>query len=185
MIRISVVFLDQFLWSIKCFTQCRFRTVQDLFWTNPYTVRGLTVIRAFFSVPIQIGIRQIALAQNYIMFSEPKILNNNSLQLFNSKCLIVPQCWGSLYCENLENGVLCARGRKFQGLLTQQSLCVIADDQTTNPAVCLEEIISFIKIQPKSQIKFLMHFSSTPPVNLKCNRIAFKSSWLKLLQSGQ
>lgn len=26
--------------------------------------------------------------------------------------------FGSLYCENPENGVLCARGRKFQGLLT-------------------------------------------------------------------
>ena len=139
----------------------------------------LLLIRAFFSVPIQIGTRQIALAQNYITFSEPKIfINTNFLQLFNSKCLIVPQCWGP-YIVKIQK-MVCARGRKFQGLLTQQSLCVIADDQTTNPAVCLEEIIPFIKIQPKSQISNAF-LCSTPPVNLKCNRIAFKSSWLKLL----
>ena len=107
MIRISVVFLDQFLWSIKCFTQCRFRTVQDLFWTNPYTVRGPTVlklsIRQEKSMDSQSNTSQIKNSSNLYLYVGISIVGGQTSPILQgSKWVLLVQ----LLCERSLSAIL-------------------------------------------------------------------------------
>ena len=119
----------------------------------------LLIIRAFFSVPIQIGTRQIALAQNYITFSEPKIfINTNFLQLFNSKCLIVLQCLGP-YIVKIQKMVYCVRvGVNFKACLPSRAYVSL---QMTKPQIrpCASKRSSHLS-KSSLKVKFQMHFSA-------------------------